>query len=154
MVINIQVDTASLDDHFVKEDYATLLDFPCTKLELWEVINSFAKDKSRWPDGCTIEFFIHFFDLVGDDLLEVEEDYRTRDLVNKYLSATFFTLIPNVNKPLFFGDYRPIALCNLCYKLISKIIANRLKPILSRSLSKEQLGFLKGRQILDVIGTA
>lgn len=53
-----------------------------------------------------------------------------------------------------FGDYRPIALCNLCYKLIVKVIANRLKPILLKSLSSEQLGFLKGRQILDAIGTA
>jgi hypothetical protein len=53
-----------------------------------------------------------------------------------------------------FGDYMPISLCNLCYKLIAKVIANRVKPILSRALSCEQLGFLKGRQILDAIGTA
>jgi hypothetical protein len=63
------------------------------------------------------------------------------------------TLIPKNNHPTTFGDYRPISLCNLCYKLISKIIALRIKPILSRSLSSEQLGFLKGRQILDAIGT-
>jgi hypothetical protein len=83
----------------------------------------------------------------------VVEDSRIRGLVNKSLNTTFFTLIPKVNNPSSFGDYRPIALCNLCYKLISKIIANRIKPILSRSLSEEQLGFLKGRQILDAIGT-
>jgi len=44
-------------------------------------------------------------------------------------------------------------ICNLCYKLISKIIANRVKPILSHLLSREKLGFLKGRKILDAIGT-
>jgi hypothetical protein len=38
--------------------------------------------------------------------------------------------------------------------MITKIIANRIKPLLSRALSSEQLGFLKGRQILDTIGTA
>jgi hypothetical protein len=63
-------------------------------------------------------------------------------------------LIPKENNPTTFGDYRSIALCNLCYKLITKIIANRIKPILSRSLLGEQLGFLKGRHILDAIGTA
>jgi hypothetical protein len=47
--------------------------------------------------------------------------------------------------------HRPIS---LCYKLISKIIATRIKPILSQTFLKEQLGFLKGRQILDAIGTA
>jgi retron-type reverse transcriptase len=50
--------------------------------------------------------------------------------------------------------YRPISLCNLCYKLISKIIATRIKPFLSRILSIRTIGFLKGRQILDAIGTA
>jgi hypothetical protein len=44
-------------------------------------------------------------------------------------------------------------LCNLVYKVISKIIANQIKPILSKSLSAEQLGFLEGRQIQDAIGT-
>jgi hypothetical protein len=100
-----------------------------------------------------VEFFTQFFDLVGDDLLEVVEDSRKRGEVISSLNSTFLALIPKVNKPSTFGDYRPIALCNLCYKLIAKIIANRLKPILSRTLSGEQLGFLKGRQILDAIGT-
>jgi hypothetical protein len=114
----------------------------------------FAKDKSPGPDGWTVKFFIHFFDLVGDDLLEAVEDSRRRGEVIRSLNSTFLALIPKVNKPSSFGDFRPIALCNLCYKLIAKIIANRIKPILSRTLSGEKLGFLKGRQILDAIGTA
>jgi hypothetical protein len=52
---------------------------------------------------------------------------------------------------MIFDQY---SLCNLCYKIISKVIAKRLRPILSRVLSEEQLGFLKGQQILDAIGTA
>jgi hypothetical protein len=120
---------------------------------LWEVLNSFAKDKSLGLGGWTVEFFIHCFDLVGDDLLALVEDSRLHGSVNKSLNVTFLTLIPKVNNPSSFRDYKPIALCNLCYKLISNIIANMLKPILSRSLLEEQLGFLKGRQILDAIGT-
>jgi hypothetical protein len=70
------------------------------------------------------------------------------------LNSTFLTLIPKVNNPKNFEDFRPISLCNLCYKLISKIIANRIKPFLSKSLSPEQMGFLEGRRIQDAIGTA
>jgi hypothetical protein len=114
-------------------------------VELWKVLKSFAKDKSPGPDGWTVEFLIHFFDLIGDDLLELVEDSIIRGTVNKSINATFLTLIPKVNNPTSFGDFRPIALCNLCYKLISKVIANRIKHVLSRSLSEEQLGFLKGR---------
>jgi hypothetical protein len=151
--INDQVLSARLYPRLVNEEDTLLLERPCTKEELWEVLKVFAKDKSLGPDGWTVEFFIHFFDLVGDDLLEVVEDSRNRGEVVRALNSTFLALIPKVNKPTSFGDFRPIALCNLCYKLIAKIIANRIKPILSRTLSGEQLGFLKGRQILDAIGT-
>jgi hypothetical protein len=75
-------------------------------------------------------------------------------VVNRALKSTFLTLIPKSNLSSSFSDYMPIALCNLCYKVITKILANRIKPYLSRLISGEQLGFIKGRQILDAIGTA
>jgi hypothetical protein len=110
--------------------------------------------KAQDLDGWTVEFFLHYFELVGEDLLGMVEESRRRGEVIKALNSTFLVLIPKVNKPLNFGDFRPISLCNLCYKVIAKILANRIKPILSRSLSGEQLGFLQGRQIMDAIGTA
>jgi hypothetical protein len=70
------------------------------------------------------------------------------------LNLTFIALIPKVDKPSSFGDFKPISLCNLAYKIIAKIIAIRLKLYLSKSLSLEQFGFLKGRKILDVVGVA
>lgn len=88
-----------------------LLDSPCTKQEIWEVLKSFAKGESPGLDGWTVEFFLHFFDLVGADLLEMVEDTRSSGKV-----------IGFVNNPTTFGNYKPIALCNLCYKLISKVI--------------------------------
>jgi len=47
--------------------------------------------------------------------------------------------------------YRPIALCNMIYKIISKVIENRLKPLLPSLISQEQAGFVEGRQIMDNI---
>jgi hypothetical protein len=86
-------------------------------------------------------------------LLVVVEETRIRGEVIRPINSTFIALIPKVNNPSSFNDFRPIALCNLCYKIIAKVIARRLRPILSLTLSEEQLGFLKGRQILDAIGT-
>ena len=101
-----------------------------------------------------VEFFVQFFKLVGEDLLEVFKDFRIKGKVINSLNLTFLALIPKINKPTSFEDFRPIVLCNICYKIIAKLIANRIRPILSRSISNEQLGFLEGRQILDSIGTA
>jgi mannosylglycoprotein endo-beta-mannosidase len=81
------------------------------------------------------------------------EGLRLKGNISGGLNSNFIALVPKFNKPLTFGDYIPISLCNLCYKIISKIIANRIKLILSRLLSEEQLGFLQGRQIQDAIGT-
>jgi hypothetical protein len=100
----------------------------------------------------TVEFFLDFFDILGDELVEMIEETRKKGRVSGALNATFLALIPKSENPGNFGDYRPIALCNLLYKIITKIIANRVKTSLSYGISKEQFGFLEGRQITDAIG--
>jgi hypothetical protein len=70
----------------------------------------------------------------------------------KISKCHFLVLIPKVNKSTSFGDFRPISLCNLYYKIIAKLLEKRLRPILSKGLAEEQLGFLQSRQILDTLG--
>jgi hypothetical protein len=130
------------------------LERPCTKEDLWKILKDFAKDKILGLDSWTVEFFLHYYELVGEDLLGLVEESRSRGEVIKALNSNFLLLIPKVNKPLNFGDFQLISLCNLCYKIIANILANRIKPIPYRSLSGEQLGFLQGRQIMDAMGTA
>jgi hypothetical protein len=132
-----QAYTASLFPRFVNEEDNSLFDRPCTKSKIWEVLKHFSKDKSPCLDGWTIDFFTQFFKLLGDDLLELVENSRIRGKVQSSLNSTFLAPIPKENNPTTFGDYRPIALCNLFYKLIAKVMANKLNPILSRSLSSE-----------------
>jgi hypothetical protein len=148
-----QVKVAEIFPKMVTEIEAKNLFRPVGLEELRKVLKKFKVDKSPGPDGWTVEFFVHFFDLVGEDLLNMVEETRQKGKILGGLNSTFIALIPKVNKPLSFGDYRPISLCNLCYKIISKIIANRIKPFLSSMISEEQLSFLKGHHIQDAIGT-
>jgi len=148
-----QVKVVSLFSRFVIENEAEALYCPILLGELKMVLSFFKHDKSPRPDGWTIELFIHYFDLVKEDLLEMVEEVRIKCIISDALNSTFLALIPKVNKTQNFGDYRPISLCNLCYKIITKIIENRLKSLFSRSLLEEKLGFLKGCRIQDVIGT-
>ncbi|GJT56960.1 putative RNA-directed DNA polymerase, eukaryota, reverse transcriptase zinc-binding domain protein [Tanacetum coccineum] len=64
-------------------------------------------------------------------------------------NSSFFTLIPKVNNPIFIKDFRPISLIGIHYKIIAKILANRLSKVIDKIVSIEKSAFILGRQILD-----
>jgi len=125
---------------------------PVTLTELKYTIDIMPKDKSPGPDRRTQEIFHSFFQIMGMDLLKAVEESCSTGYIIGALNANFFTLIPKVSKPTSFNEFRPIALCNFTYKIISKIIASRIKDILANCISIEQFGFLKDRLIFDVVG--
>jgi hypothetical protein len=122
--------------------------------ELKEVLHSFQKDKIPGPDGWTIEFFIGLYELIGTNILRVVEESRLKGHMHAPFNSTFIALILKYDDPSSLDDFRPISLCNCIYKVISKIIARRIKAILSENISREQFGFLEGRKIHEAIGVA
>jgi len=145
---------AQLFPGFVNEEENQKLYEKVTEDELKEALNSFQKDKSPGPDGWTIEFFQELYDFLGNDILRVVEDSRQSGRIPASMNSTFIALIPKTDNPTSLDEFRPISLCNCIYKIISKIIARRIKGILSSNISMEQFGFLKGRQIHEAIGVA
>jgi hypothetical protein len=90
----------------VNEEEVIHLEKPVTKEEVLEVLKGFTKDKSLGPDGWTVEFYLHFYDLVAKDLLDVVEESRLSGEVNRALNSTFIALIPKVNGPATFEEFR------------------------------------------------
>ena len=80
----------------------------------------------------------------------VKESQKSGSIL-KAFNSTFLALIPKESGTEDPGKLRPISLCNVIYKIISKVIANHLKPILPLIISLEQAGFVEGKQILDGI---
>jgi hypothetical protein len=79
------------------------------------------------------------------------EESCNRQWVLPTLNAIFLTLIPkeeNVASPI---KYQSISLCNVIFKIITKVITNRLKPLLHLLISPEQTGYVEGRKIMDGI---
>ena len=72
-------------------------------------------------------------------------------IVPESLNSTFISLISKVKNPKKVSEFRPISLCNVVYKLIAKVVANRLKKLLAKMIPDSQSAFLSGRLITDNI---
>ena len=70
-------------------------------------------------------------------------------LVVKHLNRTFLALVPKVRNLLSLKDYRPISLVGAAYKILTKVLANRLNQVMDMIISPFQMAFVKGRQIVD-----
>eukprot|EP00253_Pinus_taeda_P004936 PITA_04936 len=117
--------------------------------EVEEAIKSMPNDKAPGPDGFTINFYKACWPTIKTEVWEVVEDSRRSCSILKSLNSTFLALIPKEEEANSPEKFRPIVLCNVISKIISKVIANRLKPILPGLISEEQSGYVEGRQILD-----
>jgi hypothetical protein len=139
---------------FVGKDENISLFEEVKKDELKEVIHNFQKDNNPGLDGWTIELFIGICELIGTNILRVVEESLFEGHMHAPFNSTFIVVIPKYDDPSSLDELRPISLCNCIYKLISKIIARRIKFIKSENISREQFGFLEGRKIHEAIGVA
>ncbi|GJW93328.1 hypothetical protein Tco_0173000 [Tanacetum coccineum] len=86
-----------------------------------------------------------------DDFVAAVCEFFTNGKILKELNHTIIALIPKVSSPCRVNDYRPISCCNVLFKCISKIIANRIKESLKVLVSRNQSAFVPGRSIADNI---
>eukprot|EP00253_Pinus_taeda_P003055 PITA_03055 len=137
------IQVAQLFPCFLDQEEGRELIKEVTLEDLEATLKWFKKDKSHGPDGWTVEFYLEFFEILGLDLLKVVEDSRANGKMYEPFNATFIALIPKIDNPNSFNDYKPISLCNCIYKIMAKIISNSLRPILSTHISQEQFAFLQ-----------
>ena len=86
-------------------------------------------------DGMPPLFFQTFWSDIGLDVSEAVLSCLNSGTILKSINHTFLTLIPKVKNPETVAQFRPISLCNVIYKILSKVIVNRLKPFLNSIIS-------------------
>jgi hypothetical protein len=87
--------------------------------------------------------------IVGKEVCKAVLLSLNSGIMNKDLNSTYIVLVPKTKDPKNVRDFRPISLCNDLYKLISKVLANRLKRVLPHIISPFQSAFIPGRLITD-----
>ncbi|GKC42081.1 RNA-directed DNA polymerase, eukaryota [Tanacetum coccineum] len=115
------------------------------KREVWDC----GSDKSPGPDGFTFEFFKKYWSTVGVDVINVVKEFFSPSNFPNGCNSSFIALIPKVLGAKQVNDFRPISLIGCQYKIIGKILANRLSLVIDGIISQEQSTFIKGRQIMD-----
>ena len=128
---------------------ATWLIRDVSDAEIKDTMFQLNPDKAPGPDGFNARFFQCHWDVVGTDVCKAIRYFFKHKKLVRQLNHTFLTLVPKSTTASSLNDFRPIACCNLIYKLITKILANRLQMVINDLISLNQSAFLKGRQISD-----
>ncbi|KAJ0788215.1 putative RNA-directed DNA polymerase [Helianthus annuus] len=128
---------------------ASLLVEGFSKEEIKNAVSECGSDRAPGPDGFNFKFIKHFWDIFEDDFFKVLNEFYVSGTISRGCASAFITLIPKVNDPVSLNEFRPISLVSAINKVISKVLANRLKKVLGSVISVNQSAFLKGKFILD-----
>lgn len=113
-----------------------------SELEVFESVRSIGAFKAPCPDGLHAIFFFHWFWAETKHLrIQLVKNFFVNNLLLNPINHTNIVLIPKVDKPEVVNHFRPISLCNVVYKIITKIIITKLRPILSKCISANQGAF-------------
>jgi hypothetical protein len=131
-----QTDSGSLTKPFSEAE---------VKAALWDC-DSY---KSPGPDGINFGFYKDFWDDLRSDFMSFIAEFHRNGKLSEGINSTFIALIPKIDCPQRLNDFRPISLVGSLYKILAKVLANRLRLVIGSVISESQTVFVKDRQILD-----
>jgi len=124
---------------------------PVTDKEIYDAVFHMDPHKAPGPDGFGASFYQDHWVVIRDLLCTAIKDFFCSGKLLKEVNHTFLALIPKVTNPETTAQYRPISLCNTVYKILAKILVNRMRPILQRIIHPTQSAFIPHRTIHDNI---
>ena len=121
--------------------------------EIKLAIEQMSLNKSPGLDGLQAEFYKKFANLIAPDLKQMYKEIIRKGTLSESMNTALITLIPKGGEKTDLKNWRPISLLNVDYKILTKVLTNRLKPTLEYLISSEQAAGIKGRLITNNTAT-
>ena len=123
-----------------------------TKKECYTMLKEMKNNKSPGNDGFTVEFYCTFWIALGDMFVEALNEAYNRGGMSNSQKQGVITLIEKEGKnAMDVKNYRPITLLNVDYKILSKVLARRIKEVLGEVVHHDQVGYIKDRNIGEAV---
>ncbi|XP_071905812.1 uncharacterized protein [Coffea arabica] len=135
--------------HYITQEMNDKLTKEVMEDEIHDALFSMNPEKAPGQDGMTPLFFQKFWNTIKSDIILAIKAFFHSGHMLRSVNHTVISLIPKILHPTTLKNFRPISLYSVFYKIISKILANRLKSVLDLCISKTQSVFIPGRHILD-----
>ncbi len=120
---------------------------PFVREEVQKALFQLHPTKASRPDGMSALFFQKYWHIVGDDVSNAILDFLNSGRMLGSINFTHIVLIPKVASLEQMTQFKPISLCNVLYKIASKVLVNKMKTMLPQVISKSQSAFVLGRMI-------
>ncbi|GJZ18777.1 putative RNA-directed DNA polymerase, eukaryota, reverse transcriptase zinc-binding domain protein [Tanacetum coccineum] len=133
----------------LSSDQRDLLERDFIQEDIKRVVWDCGGDRSPGPDGFSFKCFTTFWDLLEEDVVRFILEFFHSGYFLKGCNSLFIALILKVSNAKYVTDFRPMSLIGCQYKIIGKLLANRLSMVIGSCISSEQSDFIKGRNILD-----
>lgn len=139
-----------MESRVSQEDNIALI-APVSEGEIMEAVFQIPPTRTPGPDGFTGYFYHDHWETVGQDMVKIVKAFWHSGSLLRKLNHTNLVLIPKVKCPRNMMQFRPIALCNVIYKIIAKVLTNRLKKVIPKVIRNNQSAFVAGKHIQDNI---
>ncbi|GKA98535.1 RNA-directed DNA polymerase, eukaryota, reverse transcriptase zinc-binding domain protein [Tanacetum coccineum] len=143
------VDQDSLFSKRFSNEDAEFMVRPVSNDEIKAVVFGMNDEKSPGPDGFSSKFFKSYWPIIGNEVSGAICDFFKNGRLLKEVNATIIAFVPKSQTSQNVSDFRPISCCNVLCKVITKIIANRIKGCLGKIVDESQNAFIPPRQITD-----